>query len=199
MIQKTFIIGLLAISTLFGGETPLGDIVSMPRSSTQYVRYYPNDPTDMPILTSRSSTPLDDILYPAPKKPLTVLTFGTFDLFHIGHLNIIQRAKELANGGELIVGISTDAFNFSKKNKNPIINQEERISILKAIRYVDKVFYEESMEKKSEYLIKYKADILVMGDDWKGKFDDVSPNIKVLYLSRTPNISTTELIQKIGK
>jgi glycerol-3-phosphate cytidylyltransferase len=197
MIQKTFIAGLLAISHLFGAEAPLAGMASVSQPSVRVVSYEPEDPVDMPVRTSRSSTPLDDILYPAPKKALTVLTFGTFDLFHIGHLNIIKRAKELANGGKLIVGVSTDEFNFNKKNKRPVINQEERKEILRSIRYIDTVFDEESMEKKAEYLQRYGADIFVMGDDWYGKFDNILPGVTVIYLPRTQDVSTTELIEKI--
>ena len=120
-----------------------------------------------------------------------VITFGTYDLFHIGHLNIIKRAASL--GDYLIVGISTDKLNFKKKNKNPIINQNDRKTIIESIKYVDETFFEESLEEKREYLLKYKADILVMGDDWKGKFDCFKDIVKVVYFERTKDISTTDL------
>ncbi len=126
---------------------------------------------------------------------ITILTFGTFDVFHLGHLRILQRAKEL--GDRLIVGISTDTLNFSKKDRYPVYSQEERLEIVTSIRYVDEVFFEESLEKKADYLKKYNADILVMGDDWKGKFDHFGNICKVIYLPRTPSISTTEVIEKI--
>ncbi len=126
-----------------------------------------------------------------------IITFGTFDVFHLGHLRILQRAKEL--GKKLIVGISTDDLNFSKKGKYPVYSQEERMEIVASIRYVDKVFFEESLELKGNYLRKYKADILVMGDDWKGKFDKFRNFCEVIYLHRTPSISTTEVIEKIQK
>ena len=124
-----------------------------------------------------------------------VITFGTFDLFHVGHLNIIEKAAEL--GDKLIVGISTDALNFSKKDKNPIYSQQARKRIIESLKAVDQVFYEESLEKKREYLLRYKIDVLVMGDDWKGKFDYLSDICKVVYLERTPAISTTEIIEVI--
>ena len=124
-----------------------------------------------------------------------VITFGTFDVFHVGHLRILQRAKEL--GDHLIVGVSTDELNFSKKNKYPVYSQEERKEIIESISLVDEVFYEHSLEEKREYLLKYKADILVMGDDWEGKFDEFSDICQVVYLTRTPSISTTEVIEKI--
>lgn len=126
-----------------------------------------------------------------------VMTFGTFDVFHLGHLRILQRAKEL--GEELIVGVSTDALNFSKKGRYPVYSQEERMEIVASIRFVDQVFYEESLEQKTDYLQKYKADILVMGDDWQGKFDHFREICEVIYLPRTPSISTTEVIEKIQK
>lgn len=126
-----------------------------------------------------------------------IITFGTFDVFHVGHLNILKRAKSL--GDYLIVGVSTDELNFSKKNKYPVYCQEERLEIIKNIRFVDKVFYEHSLEKKRKYLLEYNADILVMGDDWKGKFDEFSDICQVVYLPRTPSISTTEVIEKIRK
>ena len=126
---------------------------------------------------------------------LTVITFGTFDVFHVGHLRILQRAKEL--GDHLIVGVSTDQLNFSKKKKCPVYTQAERREIIESISLVDEVFYEHSLEEKREYLIKYKADILVMGDDWEGKFDEFSDICQVVYLTRTPSISTTEVIEKI--
>ena len=89
-----------------------------------------------------------------------VVTFGTFDLFHIGHLNILERAKTL--GDYLIVGISSDQLNHNKKNKLPVYNQDHRLRIISALRIVDEVFIEESLEQKAEYIKKYKADILVM-------------------------------------
>ena len=125
----------------------------------------------------------------------TVITFGTFDLFHIGHLSILNRSKEL--GDKLIVGISSDELNFSKKNKYPIYDYNQRRDILKSIKGVDKVFKEESLEKKREYILNYNADTLVMGDDWEGKFDYLNDICEVIYLKRTPSISTSEVIEKI--
>ncbi|MAZ30515.1 MAG: glycerol-3-phosphate cytidylyltransferase [Flavobacteriales bacterium] len=124
-----------------------------------------------------------------------VITFGTFDLFHIGHLNILERAKAL--GDYLIVGVSSDQLNHIKKNKLPIYNQDQRLRIISALRIVDKVFIEESLELKGDYIKKYKADVLVMGDDWKGKFEEYKKLCDVAYLNRTPSISTTEIIESI--
>lgn len=130
-------------------------------------------------------------------KKITVITFGTFDVFHVGHLRILQRAKSF--GERLVVGVSTDALNFSKKQKYPVYTQEERLEIIQSICYVDEVFYEHSLEEKRYYLTKFKADILVMGDDWRGKFDQFNDICEVIYLPRTPSISTTEVIEKIRK
>ena len=124
-----------------------------------------------------------------------IITFGTFDLFHIGHLNILERAK--AHGDYLIVGISSDQLNFSKKQKYPVYSQEHRIRIISALKCVDEVFVEESLELKGSYIKKYNADVLLMGNDWEGKFDDFKSICNVVYLDRTPSISTTELIEII--
>ena len=126
---------------------------------------------------------------------MKVITFGTFDLFHIGHLKIIQRAKAL--GTHLTVGISSDAFNLRKKNKLPIIPQADRIEIVSNIVGVDAVFIEESMELKRQYIVDHQVDILVMGDDWKGRFDEFQDICKVVYLTRTKDVSTSYLLEYI--
>jgi glycerol-3-phosphate cytidylyltransferase len=123
----------------------------------------------------------------------TVITFGTFDVFHVGHVNILERAKAL--GDKLIVGVSSDALNMAKKGRFPIYTEKDRMRIVKSLRCVDRVFLEESLEEKPDYIKKYKADILVMGDDWEGRFDDMKKLCKVIYLKRTPSISTTEVIE----
>ena len=107
-----------------------------------------------------------------------VLTFGTFDLFHYGHLMVLQRAAGL--GDELFVGVSSDALNFSKKNRYPIYSQMERMEIIKSLKCVTEVFLEESLELKREYLLKYNANILVMGNDWEGKFDEFKDIVDVV-------------------
>lgn len=126
----------------------------------------------------------------------TVITFGTFDVFHVGHVNILQRAASY--GDQLIVGVSTDKLNYSKKNRYPVYNENDRIKIINGLRYVNLCFKEESLELKRDYIIKYNADILVMGDDWEGKFDYLKDICEVIYLSRTPSISTTQLIEVIS-
>ena len=125
----------------------------------------------------------------------TVITFGTFDVFHIGHLNILARAKML--GDRLIVGVSTDALNYSKKSRYPVFKESDRANIVRALYCVDEVFFEESLELKGEYIRKYEADLLVMGNDWEGKFDHFGSLCQVSYLPRTENISTTEILQAV--
>ena len=133
---------------------------------------------------------------------MKIITFGTFDLLHIGHINILERCKNYndnKNENELIVGISSDKFSYEKKQYYPLYNQEDRKKILESLRCVDKIFIEESFEKKKEYLLEHKADIFIMGDDWKGKFDYLNDICKVVYLPRTPDISTTEIKNIIRK
>lgn len=126
---------------------------------------------------------------------MRVITFGTFDVFHIGHLHILDRARQF--GDHLIVGVSTDKLNYRKKGRRPVYTQHERYEIISALRCVDEVFLEESLDLKRQYLERYRADVLVMGDDWKGKFDEFSDICRVEYLPRTPSISTTAVIEKI--
>lgn len=125
----------------------------------------------------------------------TVITFGTFDLFHIGHLSILRRSAEL--GDRLVVGISSDKFSYSKKHKYPIFNENDRQRIVQSIKWVNDTFLEESFEYKRQYILDNKADILVMGDDWEGKFDEFKDICQVVYLPRTTGISTTEIIQTL--
>jgi len=124
-----------------------------------------------------------------------VLTFGTFDVFHVGHLRLLERAGAL--GDSLVVGVSTDKLNIEKKGRPPVYHQDERREIIQALKCVDEVFFEESLALKGEYIKQYKADVLVMGDDWQNKFDEFSSICEVVYLPRTPAISTTEVIEKI--
>jgi len=124
---------------------------------------------------------------------VVVITFGTYDILHCGHIKILKRAAEF--GDRLVVGVSTDALNFSKKGRNPVYSENERREIISSLRFVDEVFFEESLELKREYILRHKADILVMGDDWEGKFDMFSDICKVVYLPRTPSISTTSIIE----
>jgi len=126
---------------------------------------------------------------------VVVITFGTFDLLHIGHINMLKKCKE--RGDKLIVGVSSDKLNYEKKNRYPIFKEEDRIEIIKNIKDVDEVFLEESLELKKDYIIKYNADIFIIGDDWKGKFDHINSVCKVIYLNRTENISTTDIISNI--
>lgn len=125
----------------------------------------------------------------------SVITFGTFDVFHIGHVNILTRAHDL--GDHLTVGVSTDAMNFAKKGRFPIYRQEHRLEIVASMSCVDEVFIEESLDQKRQYLIEHKADILVMGNDWEGRFDEFKDICEVKYLARTADVSTTDIIQDI--
>ncbi|EMN5545782.1 TPA: pantoate--beta-alanine ligase [Enterobacter cloacae] len=124
-----------------------------------------------------------------------VITFGTYDVFHVGHINLIERASQL--GDYVIVGVSSDALNFSKKNRYPVYKEEDRLKIISSLKFVNEVFLEESLELKLEYIRKYNADLLVMGDDWEGRFDWVKNECEVIYLPRTPSISTTEIIEVV--
>lgn len=124
-----------------------------------------------------------------------IITFGTFDVFHVGHIKILQRARAL--GDHLTVGVSSDALNFSKKQRYPIYPEEERMEIIRSLAGVDEVFREDSLELKGEYIKKYQSDILVMGDDWVGRFDEFKSLCEVIYLPRTEGISTTKLISDI--
>jgi glycerol-3-phosphate cytidylyltransferase len=124
-----------------------------------------------------------------------VITFGTFDVLHVGHLNLFERARDL--GDVLIVGVSTDTLSLSKKCRLPVFIEEERRRLLQALQYVDETFFENSLDEKRQYIVEHRADILVMGDDWAGKFDEFGDICRVVYLPRTPSISTTATIERI--
>ncbi|MBE6767008.1 MAG: glycerol-3-phosphate cytidylyltransferase [Ruminococcaceae bacterium] len=119
-----------------------------------------------------------------------VITYGTFDLIHYGHINLLKRAK--AQGDYLVVALSSDKFN-EGKGKKSYFTYEERKAMLEAIRYVDMVIPEENWEQKVTDIDKYDIDVFVMGDDWKGKFDFLADKCEVVYLPRTPEISTTKI------
>lgn len=126
----------------------------------------------------------------------TVITYGTFDLFHIGHVRLLERLKAL--GDRLIVGISSDDFN-KVKGKSSFYSYNERAEIVLSCRYVDEVFPENCWEQKRGDIIKFNADIFSIGDDWAGKFDHLNELCEVVYLSRTEDISTTDIKQKLSK
>lgn len=121
---------------------------------------------------------------------ITVITYGTFDLFHIGHVNLLRRLRQL--GDRLIVGCSTDEFNESK-GKRAVVPFEHRIEILRSCRFVDEVFAEENWDQKKSDIMRMNADIFAMGSDWAGKFDELGSACKVVYLPRTENVSSTEI------
>ena len=127
-----------------------------------------------------------------------IITYGTFDLLHYGHINLLRRAKAL--GDYLIVALSTDEFNWNEKHKKCYFSFEERKSLLEAIRYVDLVIPEENWEQKKSDIKEFKVDTFVMGDDWVGKFDFLKEEgCEVVYLPRTPEISTTQIKQDLNK
>ena len=124
-----------------------------------------------------------------------VITYGTFDLLHYGHVKLLRRAKEL--GDYLVVAVCTDEFNLQEKNKKSFFSYEERKELVEAIRYVDLVIPETCWEQKRSDVHKYDIDVFVMGDDWKGKFDFLRESCEVVYLERTPEISTTQIKQDL--
>ena len=125
----------------------------------------------------------------------TVITFGTFDVLHVGHVRILARAAAL--GDRLVVGVSSDALNVAKKGRAPVFSEDERMEIVSALSMVDEVFLEESLELKRDYVLTHGADALVMGHDWEGRFDHLSDLVEVSYLARTPSVSTTAVIERI--
>lgn len=120
-----------------------------------------------------------------------VITYGTFDLLHYGHINLLRRAKSL--GDYLIVALSTDEFNWNSKRKKCYFPYEKRVQLLESIRYVDLVIPENCWEQKISNVREFKVDIFVMGDDWLGKFDFLKDYCSVVYLPRTPEISTSQI------
>ena len=119
-----------------------------------------------------------------------VITYGTFDLFHVGHLNLLKRAKAL--GDYLVVAVSSDEFN-ALKGKKAYHSLQNRVAILQAIEFVDEVIVENGWEQKAKDIKQHNIDVFVMGDDWKGQFDHLEELCEVVYLSRTDGISTTKI------
>lgn len=128
-----------------------------------------------------------------------IITYGTFDLLHYGHINLLKRAHDL--GDYLIVALSTDEFNWISKQKRTYFPYEKRKQLLEAIRYVDLVIPENSWEQKVSDIKLYQADIFVMGDDWYGKFDYLKDQTEaeIIYLDRTPEISTSQIKNDLHK
>ncbi len=120
-----------------------------------------------------------------------IITYGTFDMLHYGHINLLQRARAL--GDYLIVALSTDEFNSVEKDKVTYFSYEKRKKLLEAIRYVDLVIPEQSWDQKIQDIKEFRIDTFVIGDDWKGKFDFLKEYCEVVYLERTPEISTTKI------
>ena len=127
-----------------------------------------------------------------------VITYGTFDLLHYGHINLLRRAKSL--GDYLVVGLSTDEFNNKEKNKECYFDYENRKLLLDAVRYVDLVIPEENWEQKISDIQKYNIDVFVIGDDWKGEFDYLKDSgVEVVYLPRTKEISTSKIKDDLNR
>lgn len=128
-----------------------------------------------------------------------VITYGTFDMLHYGHINLLKRAREM--GDYLVVALSTDEFNWNSKQKKTYFSFEKRKQLLESIRYVDLVIPEENWEQKISDIDKYDIDIFVMGNDWEGKFDFISDasNAEVIYLDRTPEVSTSQIKKDLNK
>lgn len=125
-----------------------------------------------------------------------VITYGTYDLLHYGHINLLRRAKQM--GDYLIVALSTDEFNRNMKHKKCYFSYDERKALLESIRYVDLVIPEESWEQKAADVREYRVDLFVIGDDWEGKFDFLrDEGCEVVYLPRTPEISTTQIKENL--
>ena len=124
-----------------------------------------------------------------------VITYGTYDLLHVGHINLLRRAKAL--GDYLIVCLSSDEFN-AGKHKTAYHSYEDRKLILEAIQYVDEVIPETSWEQKVSDVVDNQVDIFVMGDDWKGEFDFLKEYCEVVYLPRTEGVSTTKIKSDLG-
>lgn len=127
-----------------------------------------------------------------------VITYGTYDLLHYGHINLLRRAKEL--GDYLIVALSTDEFNWDEKRKKCYFSYDERKQLLEAIRYVDLVIPEENWAQKRTDIHEYHVDTFVIGDDWEGKFDFLKEEgCDVVYLPRTPEISSSQMKEELGR
>lgn len=126
-----------------------------------------------------------------------VITYGTFDLLHYGHINLLRRAKAL--GDYLIVALSTDEFNWNEKQKKCHFSYEQRKQLLEAVRYVDLVIPETCWEQKASDVKEFRVDTFVMGDDWKGQFDFLGDLCEVVYLPRTPEISSSQIKQDLGR
>ena len=125
-----------------------------------------------------------------------IITYGTFDLLHIGHVNLLRRAREL--GDHLTVAVSTDEFN-EGKGKKTVLPFNERLEIVKSIRYVDEVIPETSWEQKQGDIRSHQISVFTMGDDWAGKFDFLKPLCEVVYLERTKHISSSQLKVELSR
>lgn len=176
-------------------------------SSKRYPYFHP-PPLPVPDVTSTTLVDIDADVFPSVvdagghaspphesrKRLVRVLTYGTFDLFHIGHLRLLERLRAL--GDHLTVAVSTDAFN-ALKGKSSIVPYEDRAAIVANCRFVDAVIPEESWDQKKEDVERYGIDIFGMGDDWLGKFDELTPRCRVVYLPRTSGVSSTSIKERL--
>ena len=126
-----------------------------------------------------------------------VITYGTFDMLHYGHENLLRRAREL--GDYLVVVMSSDEFNWKEKQKKCYFTYEERKIVLEAIKYVDEIIPENNWDQKISDVVDNDIDIFVMGDDWEGKFDFLKDYCEVVYLPRTEGVSTTQIKDDLNK
>lgn len=163
-----------------------------PVSSDNHIYHTGSETTGDDYLVSKNIGCIND----NGKFKRTVITFGTFDLFHHGHLNIIEQCRKY--GTYVVVGVSSDKLNYEKKGKYPAISEDNRMKVVLAIKGVDEVFLEESLELKPEYCKKYGANVLIMGDDHLYEYDELCENVcDCVYIARTTGISTTDIKESI--
>lgn len=187
-----------SLASVTDPSTPVSEPVSNPAADavSQPVTDAVTDPVSRPGQQPHTHVHSDAAMTAEPGRPRIVLTFGTYDVFHVGHLRLLERAAAL--GDRLVVGVSADALNVAKKGRRPVFSQDERMEIVAALKCVQEVFVEESLEQKRDYLVEHHADVLAMGDDWEGRFDEFGDLVEVVYFPRTPSVSTTEVIEHIA-
>jgi glycerol-3-phosphate cytidylyltransferase len=147
------------------------------------------------ILTgARTLPPRPDRVAEQSARGKVAITYGTYDLFHVGHVNLFRRIKERCDS--LVVAVSTDEFN-ANKGKRSVVPFADRLEIVRACRYVDLAIPETGWDQKERDIVQYGIDLFVMGSDWTGRFDSLKPLCEVLYLPRTEGVSSTELKDQV--